>query len=150
MIILFCGLPGSGKSTIAKKLARKLERLGSLKLIVSDQISGRVYRKIFKQVKENIEKVDYLILDATFYKKKWRDKIYALAKGKVFTIYLECALETCLRRNKKRRPSIPEKAIYILRAQFEKPRKPDLLINTDKVSSHKAVQKILFKIKILR
>ena len=70
MIILFCGIPGVGKSTIANNLEEKLKEIGSTRLIVSDDISTNRYQKIFKRIEELKDEVDYLILDATFFKKE--------------------------------------------------------------------------------
>ncbi len=70
MVIIFCGVPGSGKSTIAKLLKEKLEKSGKTRIFVSDKVSGKVYKRIFKWLKENIGKADYILIDATFYKKE--------------------------------------------------------------------------------
>jgi len=155
MVIIFCGVPGSGKSTIARALAKKIKKLGSYKILISDKVSGRVYEKISEFLKENLGKVDYILIDATFYKKKWRDMVYKLAKAggqKALTVYLHCSLDTCISRNKMRKPHIPEKAIYIISHQMEKPRYPDQVgrwvasINTDKIKPKEAVLQILRKL----
>ena len=49
MVIIFCGVPGTGKSTIARMLA---EKLGEVKLLVSDEIRGKSYPRIYEFVKE--------------------------------------------------------------------------------------------------
>lgn len=162
MVIIFCGVPGSGKSTVAKKLVRKLKKLGTWKLFVSDRVARSVYKKISQFLKENLGKprsekesllrgkVDFIIIDATFYKKKWRDIVYQIAKKKkekVFTIYLHCSLKTSLLRNKKRKPKIPEKAVHIIYHEMEEPKKPDVSIDTDKVGPEGAISKILREIR---
>lgn len=147
MIIIFCGVPGSGKSTIAKILSKKLGELGSAKLFISDKISSRVYKRIFELVKQYKNKVDYLIFDATFYQKKWREAVYQLAaKTKTITIYTRASLETCLKRNRKRKPSLPEKVVHIIYHSFEKPRGPEISIDTEKVKPNQAVKLILKKV----
>lgn len=146
MVIIFCGVPGVGKSTIAKALEKKLKKLGNCKLFVSDKISGKVYTKIAKIVKENLNKVDFLLIDATLYKKKWRDMVYKLAKKeRVLTVYLHCSLATCLKRNKKRKPSLPDRVIHIIHHEMEKPIHPNISINTDKIKPKEAVEKIFHK-----
>lgn len=150
MTIIFCGIPGSGKSTIAKRLVNKLKKSGSYKLFVSDKVTRSVYKKIFQFLKENLNKVDFIIIDATFYKEKWRDMVYKIAKEKkekVLTIYLHCSLKTSLLRNKKRKPKILEKAVHIIYHQMEEPKKPDVSIDTDKVGPEGAISKILREIR---
>ena len=148
MVIIFCGIPGAGKTTIAKQLVKELEKKGKVKIFISDEISGSFYKKIPRILEENLNKVDFLILDATFYKKKWRDLVYDLAKGhKVFLIYIHCPLATCLKRNKKRRAGILEKAVYIMSHQIEKPKRPDISINSQEIKPEKAVKIILQKLR---
>lgn len=148
MIIVFCGIPGSGKSTIARILIKKLKELGSYKIFISDKVGGQVYKKISKFLKENLGKVNFILIDATFYKRRWQEMVYKIARNhKILIAYLHCSLKTCLKRNKKREPKIPEKAIYIIHHQMERPKNPDISINTDKIKPNKAALKILDKIK---
>lgn len=153
MVIIFCGVPGSGKSTIVKILAEKLEAKGKVKLLVSDEIRGKRYSRIYDWIGENLDynppatRADYFLIDATFYKKEWREKVKEIANGQnVFTIYLHCSLKTCLERNKKRKPSFPERVIHIINAEMEKPENPNISIDTDKIKPVEAVSQILEKI----
>jgi len=149
MVIIFCGIPVTGKTTIAKLLVKKLEKKGKVKIFISDKISGSFYKKIPRILKENLNEVDFVILDATFYKEKWRDLVYKLAKRqKVFLIYVHCPLAVCLKRNKKRRAGISEKAIHIISHQMEKPKRSDISINSKKIRPKEAVKKILRKVRL--
>lgn len=146
MVIIFCGVPGSGKSTIARLLYQKLKEKGA-KLLISDEIRGKRYERIYSWLKENLGKANYLIVDATFYKKEWREKVKEIANGEnVFTIYLHCSLKTCLERNRQRKPSFPDKVIHIINAEMEKPEKPDVSIDTDQVNPQKAASYIFNEI----
>lgn len=144
MVIIFCGIPGSGKSTIAKILAKKLDKLGSIKLFISDEISGQVYKRISKLLKENLNKVDYIVVDATFYKRKWREMVFKICgKDRVVLVYVDCPLKICLQRNKERKNPLPEKVLHIISHQMEKPKKPDLIIDTKNLRPKEAVSIIL-------
>ncbi len=143
MVIIFCGIPGAGKTATAKKLSGRLKRFGRTKVFISDELKPPVYEKFFGLIKENAGKYDFLVFDATFYKSKWRQKIKSLAKGDRFlVIYLFCSLKTAIERNKKRRTEIAEKAIHIIFNRMEKPRNPDIAINTEKTSVADSVKKI--------
>ena len=56
MIIIFCGMPASGKSTIAHRIK---ERLGNIKTVVSDDIARDRYSRIITMVDEQIGKYHY-------------------------------------------------------------------------------------------
>jgi len=131
MIIMFCGIPGSGKTVTAKILSEILADFGRVKLIVSDEIPGKVYKRIFRLVRESLNEMDYILVDATFYKKRWRETLEAIAgKDNPLTCYLHCPLETCLARNKERNPPLPERAIHIINREMERPAHPDISIDT--------------------
>jgi tRNA uridine 5-carbamoylmethylation protein Kti12 len=143
VIILFCGIPGSGKTTIADKLARRLNALGRVRILSSDRLKAPVYRRILKFLETARGDEDFLILDATFYKKDWREKVAALAAGeKVATVYLHCAREVALARNRERRPNIAERALHIVYHRMEPPDSPDLRIDTASVSAEAAAERI--------
>ena len=115
MIILFCGIPGCGKSTIAELLAERLSVLGRIQLVVSDKLRPPVYKSLFRTLAASEKRADFVILDATFYKREWRQQVRALAPSeKVITVYVECPLSTALERNRTRQANISEKAIGII------------------------------------
>jgi predicted kinase len=143
VIILFCGIPGSGKTTIADALARHLGALGRVKVLSSDRLKAPVYRRILNILATGRGDEDFLILDATFYKQEWREKIAALAAGeKVVTVYLDCPREVALARNRARRPNIAERALHIVYHRMEPPDAPDLTIDTASVSPEAAAERI--------
>jgi len=92
MIILVSGLPGSGKSYFAEKLAA---RLGAVYLN-SDQVrftmsaSGKysfqdkllVYREMVNQTIRFLDEKKTVIIDATFYRQVMRDLFFKLSKDK--------------------------------------------------------------------
>ena len=142
MIILFCGIPGSGKSTIAEILAKRLAALGPVEMFSSDKLRGPVYEKFFKILAQDRQRADFVIFDATFYKKEWREQISALAQSAVVTVYLNCPLEIALERNKERQPRISEKAVHIMFHRMEPPEKPDIGIDSATMTAADAAEKI--------
>jgi predicted kinase len=88
MIVLFCGIPGSGKTTIAELLAERLAHLGRVQVLSSDKLKRPVYAKFFKLLAPDQKRADFLIFDATFYKKEWRQQVKSLAQGEEVVIGL--------------------------------------------------------------
>jgi tRNA uridine 5-carbamoylmethylation protein Kti12 len=142
MILIFCGMPASGKSTIAHIIK---ERLGNVKTIVSDDIARDRYSRIITMVDEQIDSHHYIIVDATYYKRAWREELLKVigSRDEVKLVYVHCSLETCLRRNREREDAIPERAVYIIWNKFEEPENPDISVNTDQKTPEEAAEIIL-------
>jgi tRNA uridine 5-carbamoylmethylation protein Kti12 len=58
-------------------------------------------------------------------------------------VYVHCSLETCLKRNRERKNTIPERAVYIIWNKFDEPENPYISIDTDKITSEEATEIIL-------
>ncbi len=122
-LIITCGLIGTGKSSIAQELAKRL----NLKLISSDYVrkelagiepkehlyenfgkgmyskdfTEKTYQRIFKLAKEYLMQNKSVILDASFTKRSHRTKAYELAKelnADFLCIELICAKEELRKR----------------------------------------------------
>ncbi len=149
MILLFCGIPGSGKSTIAGILAGRLERRGRVKVLSSDRLKPPVYRRMFQALEARRGEEDFLILDATFYQKEWRGRVAELAQGEALvTVYLHCPREMALRRNRERRENISERALHIVSHRMEPPDDADLSIDTSKATAEEAAERILQRVRV--
>lgn len=148
MIILLCGPVGAGKTSIAERLA---ERLEDALIISSERFKRRVYERMLGEVERRLGRQRYLILDATFYKEAYRRRIMELElKGeRVITVLLECPLEICLERNRRRERAIPERAVRIIWREFERPETPDIRIDTGTLSVEEAVRTIICGLKPL-
>ena len=122
--------------------------LDDVHIISSDRFRGRVYDRILREVDAMLGKHEVLVVDATFYRKKWRERLRELASGRdrVVTVFVDCSLETCLRRNLERKDPIPDAAIHVIWNEFERPEDPEFYIDTEKLGVEEAVDKILRKI----
>jgi bifunctional enzyme CysN/CysC len=143
VILLFCGIPGSGKTTIADLLAARLSTLTRAKVLSSDRLKSPVYRRIFKTLESERGEEEFLLLDATFYKKEWRERVAALGGAeRVVTIFLDCPREVAVKRNRERRPNITERALHIVYYKMEPPENPDLRIATSTTTAEAAAERI--------
>ena len=123
--LLICGLPASGKSTIAKTLSKEN---GGLKILEWDDLV-----KDFGSMEELMEERDLaqrifhlrmkhgrpdIIVDVFQYRS---DRLEALKvfNGNLSVAIVQCSLKTCLERNSRRKPMISNKEIKIMAEQFE-------------------------------
>src|ERR1043165_5333195 len=144
MIILFCGIPGSGKTTIAEILATRLSAIGRVKLSTSDRMKPPVYRRMFQALEAGPGEEDFLILDATFYKTEWRDRVAELAAGRtIATIYLHCPREVALQRNRERALRISDRARPLAYHRMQPPIHPIHKLNPWKGAPQEAAKVIL-------
>lgn len=139
MIVVVCGPPGVGKTTVATRLRDRLADRGrAFDLCHSDEFSRRTYGQMYERVAAVPDR-DWL-LDGTFYRREWRERFRAL--GDVRVVSLTAPLETCLRRNREREDSIDERGVHVIYREFE-PSDPDLVLDTATLSPDDAVEAAL-------
>lgn len=142
LLIVLCGVPGSGKSTIATELIR---HLGDVEVIATDAIGGRYgrYTKLRRRLDELAGRRRYVVLDGTFYARRHRDAVREIGYP-VLLVYLKCPIEVCLMRNRARRKPIPVAGVLGIHRRFEPPTPEEwpLVIPTDRTEPGAAVRRI--------
>ncbi len=149
MIVVLCGPPGAGKTSIARRL---MEVLGDANLVSSDRFRRRAYDRVMKEVGEMLGGHEHLLIDATFYRRVWRDMLRDVVRGadRVVTVFVDCSIETCLRRNRERETPIPEAVVRMIWREFERPADPEVHVFTDEMSVEGAVEKIVAELEKLK
>ena len=141
MIVIVCGPPAAGKTTLTNRVHKRLATAGAdFKVVRSDEFSRRTYEQMYEQVAES--GTDWL-LDGTFYEQEWRERFREL--GDVRVVYVDASLETCLERNREREQSIDEQGVYVIYSEFEEP-DADLTIDTDDYGIEAVVEEITRRI----
>ena len=135
-LLLFCGIPGSGKTTIARLVAKNYP--GSVHIqtdIIRAMItqpnfnmeeSELVYQACVAAAKEALGTGRLVILDATFGTKRRREStLSALARhySSADVVHVKCDLEVALRRNFARPngAAVPEASVRSIHSMFEAP-----------------------------
>jgi predicted kinase len=156
MLIMVAGLPGSGKSFFAKRFAEELgaEYISSDALRNEMGLRGKylpenkthVYMEMTKRAKELIEKNKSVVLDATFFQKRFREFIYSVAA--VSRAPLHLILVQADENIIQQRLSVPRKdseadhSVYLkIKDQFEPIERSFLLLE----SNNENIEEILIK-----
>ena len=141
-LIVFCGLPGSGKSFIAREYARGTEFANSLDkciTISTDEIrkeitgdesnqsnNALVFETAFERIKLHLQNNEYrfVVFDATNINYKRRTDI--VNRFKKYAENIECYFvyadyEECLKRNRERDRKVPDEVIKRMYYNFYVP-----------------------------
>jgi predicted kinase len=148
MLLIVCGLPGTGKTHVSKKLASKFNathfRTDDIRKQLleqrtySDKEKELVYEKLFEHAQSVLEKGKNVILDATFYKNYHRKQVVKLAKQTKTPIYfIECVLspKSVKERLENRKNDLSEADVKVyqkLKRNFEPLRQLHLELDTSK------------------
>lgn len=145
MIILVAGLPGSGKSYFAERLADKLEAayINSDRVRLALQATGKysfddkllVYKEMLLQATQAIDQKRDVVVDATFYLHTMREMFFRLAAGYNLDVrIIEVVADEGLirqRLQKQRKYSEADFTVYeIVRDAFEKITIPHLTLQS--------------------
>jgi adenylylsulfate kinase-like enzyme len=171
------GLPGSGKSTIAEELTKKLPGAIYLRLdairkqfikdpVFTDDERERTYQLFSAEGERLVDEGKSVIYDATAHKRAWRDD--ARRKIKDFLeVYVKCGIDTCIERETKRAGGLVQADLYKkalerkatgkqfdklgkvvgVDVQYEENSKAELVIDSSFTSPQKAAEMIVSKLK---
>ena len=166
VVLWFTGLSGSGKSTIANKVAHKLQSIGKLTYILDgDNIRHGLNKDLGfspEDRNENIRRISEVanlfadagvIIITAFISPyiKYRDFCRELVgNGRFIEIYAKASLETCEKRDpkgmyKKARAGII-KDFTGIDAPYEEPKNPELIVDTDKETVDESAERVLKKL----
>jgi len=164
MIIWFTGVPGSGKSTLSEKLAQVVgERGYSVHCVDGDTFREREKRKntfsreeiiannlrIIEYIQSISEKYDVIIVSVISPFQETREKARELFGQNLREIFLDCPRDVLIARDPKGlyakalRGEITNLIGFSPLSPYERPEKPDLMIQTDKVYVDSAIVTIM-------
>ncbi|NIO20207.1 MAG: AAA family ATPase [Candidatus Aenigmarchaeota archaeon] len=150
MLYIVCGLPGTGKTTMAKKIADHTKSFVLNTDIIRKRImedpkyteheKELVYKLLFDMAEKFLATGKNVILDGTFYRKELRERAKEIAKktkNKFKIIEIKCSEEIIRKvmkeRKKKKIASDADFAVYKkMKKVFEPIREKHLVLNTSK------------------
>lgn len=136
-LIMMIGLPGSGKSTYAKKLIEANKNIAYVSRdevryeYVSDQAhyfdhEKEVYKEFCNRIDMHLLRGETVIADATHLNIKSREKLLKslqVIPDKIIAVIVNTPFEICMERNAARQGIIrvPDQTMYRMKHTFRKP-----------------------------
>ncbi len=164
MLVMICGLPGTGKTTLAKAVAEKIDAVSinsdSIRMSMleereyTEEEKKMIYQAMFEEAGKNLKEGKNVVLDATFYKKELRESVEEVAKeaGTGFFI-VECVThedllkERIFKRKKEETESEADFEVYKkVKTQFEPIEEEHLAVDTS-VELEKQIELVMNYIK---
>jgi adenylylsulfate kinase len=175
--IWITGLPGSGKSTIAKELMKSLKDADYLRLDeirrkyikdpkFTDEEREKVYSKFIDEGVSSIAKGKNVILDATGHKLSWRNEARKKIKD-LIEVRVKCSLQGCINRETAREGGLVTANLYKKSLErkktgklfddvgqvvgvdvpYEENKNAEIVINSEEVGPKEAAEQIFNELK---
>jgi len=140
VILVVCGPPGAGKTTITDRVRQRLtQRDVAVAVHRSDDFSSRTYEQLSAAVADGPEDAIQLV-DGTFYRREWQTQFRTL--NDVRFAHVTATLETCLDRNRSRAEPIDEQGVHVIYREFDE-LDAAIEIDTDDCSVGEAADRIV-------
>lgn len=139
---MFCGIPGSGKSTEARRMMAAFSNKNfTVEYVSRDEVrfqmisenngyfskEKEVFKKFVEKTNKSIKENDITIIDATHISETSRNKILNRIEDcnnvRLLVLYLTTPLDVCMQQNDLRtgKERVPHEAIERMAEQFETP-----------------------------
>ena len=160
MLVLVCGLPATGKSTVSRNIAGKLKATILSTDIIRKQLFSKptysseekrlIYKAMFLVAEYLLRSDRNVVLDGTFYKRSLRQKVYNVSKktGSRLAV-VECRatnnnIKRRMSRRSKRKNDLSDADYEVykkIRGEFEPINRKHLVLDTSK-SKQKNIEEI--------
>ena len=154
-LVVFCGIPGSGKSTVAHLVARMTKpsvqfQTDGVRSMIADptytaEESEFVYQAVIAAANVALDTGYLTILDGTFGSRRRRESALSALEGhysSVTVVHVVCDLETALERNARRHKPVPEANLRGILAGFDAPAGA-LTVDTSNSSAEEGARLVL-------
>jgi len=154
-LLVFCGIPGSGKTSIARLVAKTdplavLIQTDAIRSMIPEpnygaEESDLVYKSCTALARVWLDKGRLVILDGTFGSKLRREATLSELSGhftRLDFVHVVCDLQTALERNSARPAKVPRGRVEGILSAFEAPMGA-LTVDTSKATPEAAAEKVI-------
>lgn len=129
-LFVFCGIPGSGKTTLSTKIAiannAKIYHYDDFKKEFKRQQFRQTHQRLYKQIIQDLLSDSDVVLDDLHTRLEWRQDLLSAIQDipcKKILVVMTTPLEECVRRNAQRQGQarLPDSAIYHLNQRYQPP-----------------------------
>lgn len=117
---VFCGPPGSGKTTLSKKIAEE----HNIVRYSFDEMGCLQHKELIPHVADSLRNGRSTVVDALYTRASWRRAILEATEHiacKRVLVYMDTSLEECICRNRGRGNPLPDFMVTSIYQSFESP-----------------------------
>jgi tRNA uridine 5-carbamoylmethylation protein Kti12 len=119
-LIVLCGIPGSGKTTLSKKLSSEYNAVR----LSFDEMRCFQHRELIPHIRESLLAGNNVVVDSLYVERRHRTELLKsvadIQCGK-YLITLDTPLDECLCRNANRESRLPDFVVKSIHAVYDAP-----------------------------
>ncbi len=119
-LIVFCGIPASGKTTLSKQIAKEHNAIR----YSFDKMRCLQHKELIPYIKQSLKDGNNTVVDSTYTLKRARTDLLDAIKDidcKRTLIFMNTPLDECIHRNTQRKHPVPQHLVEVISSSMQPP-----------------------------